>query len=312
MIDLEQALQKQRDSNWKLDILEILWIHFDYNFESHKYYSKKIEALPQWEYFISDLDGTFFRWVLQKEAFSIFSKMIRKLDATKMNIDDYYQFLQDYNFFSTLEKKAYNKEIGYTEYLNAWIYLLLKHRELIPWVDYISEIKRTFSGRKKINPYRFSLAKMKEVLLSGKKFMFISWAPSFIFEIYMNTLREYVSEKVWVEYSKNIYWCGSYINIDSKIVTPMWGKEHKMTFIEAMKTQGIYKSIIWGMWDTRSDFWISYHLNENWIFYFVNPERKVIEEFDFHKKENINYKIIIERKDLLCTIEKENINIIDY
>ncbi len=312
MIDLEHALKKQKNSNWTLDILEILWISFDNDFENHGYYSQKIKNLPKWEYFLSDLDGTFFRWVLQKEAFSIFSKMIRKLDATKMDIDSYYHFLQDYKFFSTLEKKAYNKEIGYTEYLNAWIYLLLKHRELIPWADYIAEIKRTFSWRRKVNPYRFSLSKMKEVLMSWKKFMFISGAPSFIFDIYMNTLREYISEKLWEEYSKNIYGCGSYINIDTKIVTPMWWKEHKMSFIEALKTKGIYESIIWGMWDTRSDFWISYHLDKNWPFYFVNPERKVVEEFDIHKKQNIDYKIIIERKDLLCTIDKENINIIDY
>jgi hypothetical protein len=42
-------------------------------------------------------------------------------------------------------------------------------------------------------------------------------------------------------------------------------------------------------------------------FYFVNPEKKVIDKFDEFKKDSINYHLIIERKDLIVEIKKDDI-----
>ena len=307
---LESAMELLQDKNNKLDILEILWIKFSADFLAEDYYTEKIKELPKWDYFISDLDGTFFRWVLQKEAFTLFVKFVKKQDILEANTSDYMDFIDDLKFFDKLEKQAYNKEVPYAEYLHAWIYLLIKHSKLVNWKEYLQYLKNNFSQKEKITPYRFSYQKLLEVVNSGKKFLFISWAPNFIFDIYVDLLKVYVEKNVWVEAAKNIYWFWTKINIKNSIITPLWGLEHKSSFIKKLKEKDFLWKIDWWMWDTSSDFWISYEIDENSDFYFVNPDRKVIENYDKLVKKDINFHLIFERKDLIYEMKKEDITIL--
>lgn len=304
---LEKALIELNNKWNTRDILEILWITFRCDYLSHHYYKNKLKFLVPWDYFISDLDWTFFRGTLQKEAVSLFIKFVRKQDYLNLDLEKYQCFLRDVKFFDDLEKKAYNKEIEYFEYLNAGIYLLLRHRELIVWDEYLSYIKYTFKKKEKINPFRFSINKLKEVLESGNNFIFVSWAPDFIFDIYLDLLKVYIAKNIWEQYIKQVFWIWSHLSFSSQEYIPLWGKEHKNSFIELLTKEKIIKNIIWWMGDTASDFWISYSLDNDSDFYFVNPEKKVIDKFDEFKKDSINYHLIIERKDLIVEIKKDDI-----
>ena len=307
---LEKALvELNRKQNTK-DILEILGIKFRCDYLNHSYYKNKISSLNKWDYFISDLDWTFFRWTLQKEAVSLFIKFVKKQDYLNMDLDDYLVFLKDVKFFNNLEKKAYNKEIEYFEYLNAWIFLLLKHKNLVEWDEYLAYIKYSFKKKEKINPFRFSFKKLKEVLEGNKNFIFVSWAPDFIFDIYLELLKKYIWKNIWEQYVSNIFWIGSFLSLETKEYVPLWWKDHKNDFIKWLLSEKIIENVIWWMGDTASDFWISYMLDENMDFYFVNPERKVFDKFDEFKKDKINYHFVIERKDLIIEIKKEDIKYI--
>lgn len=307
---LENALV-ELNIKWNTkDILEILWIKFREDYFSHEYYKSKIKDLPKGNYFISDLDWTFFRWTLQKEAVTLFIKFVRKQDYLNLDFDRYQCFLKDVKFFNDLEKKAYNKEIEYFEYLNAGIYLLLKHKTLIEWDEYLNYIKYSFKSKEKINPFRFSMNMMKKVLESGENFIFVSWAPDFIFEIYLNLLKIYISKNLWIKYANRVFWFWSHLSLDKEEYVTLWWRKHKDSFIKLLKEKNIIKKIIWWMGDTASDFWISYAFSKNMDFYFVNPEKKVIDKFLEFEKKWVNYHIIIERKDLIIEIKKEDIKFI--
>ncbi len=303
---LADAIKSTKEAWNTKDILEFLWIDMlnDYN---KKYYSEKIERLPKWEYFISDLDWTFFRWTLQKEAVSLFIKYVVSKELYNINTDNYYEFLKDLEYFNKLEKQAFNKEINFWEYLNAGIFLLLKHKDLVNWEDFLTFIKYHFSSKEKIKPFRFSMKKMKEVLDSGKIFLFISWAPDFIFDIYLELLKDYIVKNIWKSESNNVYWFWTNIWWTCNYFCPMWWSQNKTDFINILKNKKIITKTIWGMWDTSWDFGISASLDKWNDFFFVNPEKKVLERFDELKTDWINYKMIIERKDLICEINKENI-----
>ena len=262
---LADAIKNTKEAWNTKDILEFLWIDMlnDYN---KKYYSEKIERLPKWEYFISDLDWTFFRWTLQKEAVSLFIKYVVSKELYNINTDNYYEFLKDLEYFNKLEKQAFNKEINFWEYLNAGIFLLLK-----------------------------------------QIFLFISWAPDFIFDIYLELLKDYIVKNIWKSESNNVYWFWTNIWWTCNYFCPMWWSQNKTDFINILKNKKIITKTIWGMWDTSWDFGISASLDKWNDFFFVNPEKKVLERFEELKTDWINYKMIIERKDLICEINKENI-----
>lgn len=307
---LEKVLDLLKQKDNKKDILEHLWIKFRTDYDNQDYYKHKMHSMHIWNYFISDLDGTFFRWVLQKEAFTVFVKFVKKHNYLDLNIDDYYSFLKDLEFFNKLEKKAYNKEIEFFEYLNAWIYLLLKHKNLVDWNWYLNFMRYSFKVKEKINPFRFSFSKMKEVLLSGWNFLFVSGAPNFIFDIYLDLLKEYVSKNIGDSYANNVFWFWSNVFMDCNDYTPLWWRDHKKTFINILREKKIINQTIWWMWDTSSDFWISYALDNGNKFYFVNPEKKVVDNFENFKIDSIDYMLLIERKDLIFSIKKEDINFI--
>ena len=308
-MNLENALVELNWENNTRDILEILWITFRCDYENQEYYKNKLDLMHKWNYFISDLDGTFFRWVLQKEAFSLFVKFVKKQNYLDFDLDDYYNFLNDIKFFNELEKKAYNKEIEYFEYLNAGIYLLLKHKKLVNWNDYLWFIKYNFTVKEQVKPFRFSLKKIKEVLENWDNFVLVSWAPSFIFEIYLDLLKTYITKNLWKAYSNNIFWFWSNLSIEKSKYSPLWWRDHKKSFIDLLIKNNIIDKVIWGMWDTTSDFWISYSCI--WKdFYFVNPEKKVFDNFDNFKETGVNYHFIIERKDLIIEIQKKDIKYI--
>ncbi len=309
-MNLENALIKLNDKNNNKDILEILWVSFRDDYDNQEYYKEKIAKMHKWNYFISDLDWTFFRWVLQKEAFTLFVKFVKKQNYLNLDIHKYYDFLKDITFFNALEKKAYNKEIEFFEYLNAGIYLLLKHRELINWEEYLSFVKYSFKMKEKINPFRFSFSKMKEVLEKGDSFVFVSGSPNFIFDIYLELLKEYISKNLWDSFANNVFWFGSYVDMNSFQYTPLWGREHKKNFINLLKRNKVIDNIVWWMWDTSSDYWISYSFPEWKDFFFVNPEKKVLDHYDEFALKWVKYHFIIERKDLICEIQKKDVKYI--
>lgn len=307
---LEEVLEVLKQKTNDKDILEHLWIKFRTDYLEQEYYSQKILSMHRGDYFVSDLDWTFFRGVLQKEAFTIFVKFVKKHNYLDLNIDDYYLFLKDLEFFNKLEKKAYNKEIEFFEYLNAWIYLLLKHKNLVDWQWYLNFMKYSFRLKEKINPFRFSFAKMKEVLLSGGNFVFVSGAPNFVFDIYLELLKEYIWKNIGESYANNVFWFWSNVFLELDWYTPLWGRDNKKDFINILRERKIINKTIWGMWDTASDFGISYALDLWNKFYFVNPEKKVVDNIEKFKIENIDYELIIERKDLIFKIKKEDINLV--
>ncbi|MDD3144534.1 MAG: hypothetical protein PHV23_00320 [Candidatus Gracilibacteria bacterium] len=307
---LEKVLDLLKQKDNKKDILEHLGIKFRTDYDNQDYYKNKMHSMHIGNYFISDLDGTFFRGVLQKEAFTVFVKFVKKHNYLDLNIDDYYSFLKDLEFFNKLEKKAYNKEIEFFEYLNAGIYLLLKHKNLVDWNGYLNFMRYSFKVKEKINPFRFSFSKMKEVLLSGGNFLFVSGAPNFIFDIYLDLLKEYVSKNIGDSYANNVFGFGSNVFMDCNDYTPLWGRDHKKTFINILREKKIINQTIGGMGDTSSDFGISYALDNGNKFYFVNPEKKVVDNFENFKIDSIDYMLLIERKDLIFSIKKEDINFI--
>lgn len=308
-MELKNAMEMLNDENNKLDILEILWIRFTEDFLEEKYYIDRLKQLPKWEYFLSDLDWTFFRGVLQKEAISLFVKYVKKQNILEYDLWEYTEFILDLKYFDILEKQAYNKEIPFFEYLHAGIYLLIKHRGLVNWQDYKKYLRNSFLQKEKITPYRFSFQKLKEVIDSWKNFLFISWAPNFIFDIYLDILKEYVEKNISPSAANNIYWFGTKINIDKLTLTPLWGAHHKSNFIDILKEKNIVTSVIWWMGDTSSDFWISHKLDKGSDFYFVNPDKRVITWYDKNIIPDINYHLIFERKDLIYEMKKEDITI---
>lgn len=303
---LENAvLQTKKEWNTK-DILEILGIEMIENYDTD-YYNERIEKLPKWEYFISDLDWTFFRWSLQKEAVSLFIKFVVSKSYYNINPEKFFEFIKDLEYFNFLEKQAQNKEINFSDYLNAGIFLLLKHKSLIEWNDFLNFIKSSFSEKEKVKPFRFSMWKLKEVLDSGKNFLFVSGAPDFIFEIYMELLKNYIVKNVWISASNNIFWISSNFDKNMKFFTPLWWRKHKETFINILREKNIITKTIWWMWDTWWDFGISDALDKQNEFFFVNPERKVLERFEELKTENIDFKMIIERKDFIGEIDRKSV-----
>lgn len=103
---LEEAIKIHTQNQWKIDILELLWIKlWDNNFNEN-YYTNKIEHLKKWNYFISDLDWTFFRWMVSQEVFSLFVKYVKTQDILNLDLNIYKEFLDDNKYFHEIEKKA--------------------------------------------------------------------------------------------------------------------------------------------------------------------------------------------------------------
>jgi len=298
-------------SNWKLDILEIYWIDIKNDYLNEVFYTERIKKLQKWKYFISDLDWTFFRWTLIKEAFSVFFKYYKSRNIINIDLDNYNKFLIDLKLFKQIENSAYNKKIPYGSYLDAWLFLIHKYSNQVNWQEYLNELKQFFHTKEKINPYRFSIKKIKEVLLNWDNFIFISWASNFVFDIYLDLLKEYILKDIWEEYAKHIYWFSSYANLEENYVYNLWNMEWKNLFIKQLKENWYLTEIIWWMWDTNGDFWISYHIKENDDFYFINPAKSVLNDFDKLAKKWVNYHFITERKDLIFEFQKENINILN-
>ena len=308
---LKEALELHKKSKWKLDILETLWIEVKNDYCNNAFYKNIVKKLPKWNYFISDLDWTFFRWTLIKEAFTVFAKFLREQDITTINLEEYKQFLDDFKLFKKLEKEAYNKTINYNDYLTAWLFLINKYHNLWDWEKYLTYLKDYFYRKEKVNPFRFSINKLKEIIKSWNNFLFVSWASSFVFEIYIDLLKDYIAKEIWEKYVKNIYWFCSYANPKDKVVYNLWNFQWKYDFIKELKNKDIFKKIIWGMWDTSSDYWISNHLDNNSPFYFINPAYWVFKDFEEISNKNIDYHFITERKDIIFEYKRKNINILN-
>lgn len=308
---LEEAIKIHQNNKWKTDILELLWIEIEENFSKEPYYTDKLKSLKNKKIFISDLDGTFFRWTMTKEIFSIFFKFVKNKDITTLETSKVKEFLDDNLYFNNLEKKAYNKQIKYSEYINAGTFLLFKYRDLVNWWEFLVFLKNSFIKKQKVNPFRFSLAKIKEVLKNGDDFVFVSWAPNFALDIYIDLLKIFIEEETWIDYSKNIEWFWTYFGLNNSHCIPLFSRNHKTNFINYLKKETWNENIIWWMWDTVADYWIASNLSQNSIFYFVNPEVSVLKDFEKYMKNGITYKFIIERKNLIFEMKAENIDVIE-
>lgn len=308
---LEEAIKIHQNHKGKTDILELLWIEIEEDFSRETYYTNKLKLLKNKKIFISDLDWTFFRWTMTKEIFSIFFKFVKSKDITTLETSKVKEFLDDNLYFNNLEKKAYNKQIKYSEYINAWTFLLFKYRDLVNWQEFLIFLKNSFIKKQKVNPFRFSLAKMKEILKKWDDFVFVSWAPHFALEIYIDLLKIFIKDETWFDYSDNIEGFWTYFWLNNSHCIPLFSKIHKTNFVNYLKNTSEIKKIIWWMGDTIADYWISLNLDDDSIFYFVNPEISVVLDFNKHKKEWINYKFIIERKNLIFEMQTDNINILN-
>lgn len=308
---LKEALEICNKSNWKIDILETLGIEIKNDYFSEEFYKNKLSLLPKWNYFVSDLDWTFFRWTLIKEAFSLFAKFYRQKDILDINVSDYKNFLDDLELFRKLENEAYNKKISYLEYLSAGLFIISKYHNKVNFENFLLYLKDTLYRKQKVNPFKFSFNKMKEVLEKWDNFIFISWASNFVFDIYIELLKKYVSENIWANYEKQLFWISTYANLEEKYVYNLWTRDWKRSFLSSLKSQWIIENITGWMWDTSSDFWISDHLEENTDFYFMNPVYSVLKDFDKLAKSWVNFHFITERKDLIFEFKKENLKILN-
>lgn len=308
---LENAIKIYKNSKWKIDILETIWFELKTDFENEKHYKSKIDNLPTWNYFISDLDGTFFRGTLIQEAFTLFVKYIRLEKLQKLDLNIYKHFLDDYVLFKELENDAYNKKINFGDYLNAWLVIIYKYHNLISWDNYLLYLKDSFFMKEKVNPYRFSFSKIKEILLQWDNFMFVSWASSFVFDIYLDLLKDYIWKNIWEKYTKQIFGFSSYADLQHQYVYNLWNHDSKFNFIDKLKKTWKIQKILWWMWDTTSDFGIANHLETNNDFYFINPAYSVLENLEKIWKKDINFHLISERKDIIYEFKKEDIKILN-
>lgn len=308
---LKEAIELHKKHNWKTDILELLWIELRDNYLEEEYYKNKLNTLEPWDYFISDLDWTFFRGMLSQETFSLFFKYIKRQNLLNYDAWEFKEFLEDNKFFDKLERDSYNKKIKYWEYINAWTFLLFKYKRLIKWDSFINYLKESFVRKEKVNPFRFSIRKIKDVLNAWNKFVFVSWAPHFVLEIYVQLLKEHLKEDINQKYLNNIEWFWSYMKVNNSHALWLFWKDQKDNFIKLLKKTWKVKKIIWWMWDTKSDYGISYNLEEWETFYFVNPEQSVIENYDKLKTDSVKYRFIIERKNLIFEINPKDVNILD-
>ena len=308
---LKEALEIHKSSKWKIDILETLDIEVRNNYCDINFYKNKVEKLPKWNYFLSDLDWTFYRWTLIKEAFSLFAKYLRDQSIDKINIENYKEFLDDYKLFKDIEKEAYNKEIKFDDYLNSWLFIINKYHDQVDWQEYLILLREYFHKKEKVNPFRFSMKKMREILENWDQFLFISWASSFVFEIYLELLRKYVWENIWKQYVRQVHWISSYVNLEEKHIFNMWNMEWKYDFITQLKKKGFIKNIVGWMWDTSSDYWIANHLEKGIPFYFMNPAYTAITEYEKLAKKDVDFHFITERKDSIFEYDIENIRILN-
>jgi len=310
---LNEAINLLLKHWWKVDILELLWIELKTDFLEEKYYKNSFEKLPIWKYFVSDLDGTFFRWMLWKETFSYFFKFIKKKDLIRYdNLERIKDFLDDNFYFDELEKKAYNKQIDYLHYMNAWIFLLFKYKDLVNWDDFIKYLKDIFEQKQKLNPFRFSINKMIETLESWNNFIFISWANHFVLEIYLELLKKFIFEITKKDYSNKIFAIWTYVWIKNAYFVPLFWRNSKDSILKLLKNEWIITHIIWWMWDTSSDYGISNNVDIWWNFYFVNPEESVLNNYNIFKNPDINYEFIFERKNLIFKMDINNINLVKF
>jgi len=165
--------------------------------------------------------------------------------------------------------------------------------------------------KEKVNPYRFSFSKIKEILLQWDNFMFVSWASSFVFEIYLDLLKDYIWKNIWEKYKKQIFGFSSYENLKEQYIYNLWNHDSKYNFINTLKETWKIKKILWWMWDTTSDFGIANHLETNNNFYFINPAYSVLDNLKNIWKNDINFHLISERKDMIYEFKKEDIKILN-
>ena len=103
---------------------------------------------------------------------------------------------------------------------------------------------------------------LKETILSWNNFLFISWASNFIFNIYLNLLKESIKKELWEKYSNKIYWISTFADFENNNVYDCWSSDWKNKLIKDLKEKWIIKKIHWWMWNTTSDFWISNNLGK--------------------------------------------------
>lgn len=92
---------------------------------------------------------------------------------------------------------------------------MLRYKKLINWQEYLNFIKYNFKTKEKINTFRYSFKKIKELLESWNNFIFVSGTPDFIFDIYLDWLKDYVAKNLWKAFANNIFWFWSHVSMNN-------------------------------------------------------------------------------------------------
>jgi hypothetical protein len=181
------------------------------------------------------LDGTFYRGFTIELTIDYFAKYVESLPISQVDIETYKQFVEDYHYFSKIKQKAYNREIDFILYLDVGIYFLYKYIDKFDYNKFLQYFQNILNIKWIVNPYRFSIAKLIEVIQQGYKFLFVSGSSHFVFDLYLKLLKNYISAIYGQDIANSIYGFGSYSDFDSKRIYNLWSYEQKRNFIKELK-----------------------------------------------------------------------------
>ncbi len=307
-MNLQQILNSNDFASREKDILDYLGMEYSTDWQSFEHISEFVSNLPKGNYFVSDLDWTFFRGFLIQEAFNEFIKYVRNIDIRKLDVELYSQFIKDLGVFYQLKKQAFNKQISFQTYLDIWLFMIVNYQKLVNWNMFLHHLKERFAIKNLVNPYLFSLQKLKETVEEGHYFLFVSGGSDFVFDIYLEELKKYLREQFGLDVNGNLFWISSIVDFEQRRSSCLWKRECKDSFLKFLKAQREDIHLIWWMGDTHSDFGIAQNLDQK-DFWFINPAKNVFEQLKDFK--DINFHLIFEDKDSVFEMPIEKIKLLD-
>ncbi len=307
-MNLQEILNSNDFTSREKDILDYLDIEYTTDRQSFRKISEFVSNLPRGNYFVSDLDWTFFRGFLIQEAFNEFIKYVRNIDIRKLDTELYGQFIRDLGVFYQLKKQAFNKQISFQTYLDIWLFMIINYQNLVDWNMFLHHLKERFAIKNLVNPYLFSLQKLKEVVKKGDYFLFVSGGSDFVFNIYLEELKKYLRQQFGLNVNWNLFGISSIVDFEQRRSSCLWKKNCKDSFLKFLKSQRPDITLIWWMWDTNSDFGIAQNLDQK-EFWFINPARNVFDQIE--KFKDIKFHFIFEDKDSIFEMPIRNIKLLN-
>jgi len=73
--------------------------------------------------------------------------------------------------------------------------VIVNYWKLVDWNMFLNHLRERFAIKNLVNPYLFSLSKLKQVVENGDYFMFVSGGSDFVFNIYLEELKKYLREQ---------------------------------------------------------------------------------------------------------------------